>query len=65
MPALFGQVLALLELLSSEIAGNQRMAVGADPVCEVLAGHTDTVALPSRQLSVVNKGPLLHLLVLQ
>ena len=65
MPALFRQMFPLLELLSSEIAGNQRVAVGADAISEVLTGHTDPVAFPVHKLTVVNKGPLLHPLILQ
>ena len=65
MAALFRQMLALLELLLSQIAGNQCVAVGADAIGEVLTSHTGSTPLPSEQLSVVNKGPLLHPLALQ
>ena len=65
MSALLGQMLPLLQLLSSQVAGNQGVAVDADAIGEVLAGHTDPAAFPVRKLTVVNKGPLIHSLVLR
>lgn len=63
--ALLGQVLTLLELLSPEIAGNQRVAVAADAIGEVLTRHANPVAFPAPKLSVIDKAPLLHPQVLR
>lgn len=65
VPALFRQMFPLLELLSSEIAGNQRVTAGTNAIGEVHTGHTSPAALPTEQLTFVNKGPLLHPLVPQ
>ncbi|WP_415411089.1 hypothetical protein ACLM45_05815 [Synechococcus sp. A10-1-5-9] len=41
MPALLGQVLTLLKLLLSQIAGNQGVAMPVHAIGEVLTGHAD------------------------
>ena len=58
--ALLLQVLALLQLLLPEVAAQQGVAVLIHPVGEVLAGDADAGALPSLQLPLVDKTPLLH-----
>ena len=53
-------MLALLELLLSEIAPNHRVAALIDAISEVLAGHADHTAFPALKVMVVDKIPLLH-----
>ena len=53
-------VLALLQLLLSEVAAQQGVAVLIHPVVEALAGDADAAALLSLQLPLVNERPLLH-----
>ena len=53
-------MLALLELLLSELAAHKRVAVLVHSVGEVLAGHADPCSLPALKLQVVNESPLLQ-----
>ncbi len=53
-------MLALLELLLSELAAHKRVAALVHSVGEVLAGHADPCSLPVLKLQVVNESPLPH-----
>ena len=54
------QVLDLLQLLLPEVAANHLAVVLVDAIGELLAGHADHASLPSLQVSIVHKIPLLH-----
>jgi hypothetical protein len=58
--AALDQVIALLELLLTEIAGNHRSAVGIHAIGEVLASQSDPGSLPVLQIPFIHKIPLLH-----
>jgi len=58
--AALDQVIALLELLLTEIAGNHRSAVGIHAIGEVLASQADPGSLPVLQLPFIHKIPLVH-----
>jgi len=57
-------MIALLELLLSEVAGHHRSAVSIHPIDEVLTGQADSLSLPVLKLSLIHKIPLLHRLPL-
>ena len=58
-------MLPLLQLLPSDVAGQQGSAVGIHPIGEVLAGQADPRSLPALQLQLIHKAPLLHTASLQ
>ena len=60
MAATLGQVITLLELLLSEIAGHHRSAVSIHAIGEVLASQTDPGSFPVLKLPLVDKLPLPH-----
>jgi hypothetical protein len=53
-------VVALRQLASPEVAGQQRVAVAIHAVGEVLARHADNTTFPTLQVAIVNKISLLH-----
>lgn len=55
-----GQVLTLLQLLLSQVAGNKPSAVSVHSISKVLKSHTRLAAFPSEQLLLIDKAPLLH-----
>ena len=54
------EVIALTQLLLTGIAAHQRAAVLIDSVSEVLADHAKTCTLPTLQVVILDKAPLLH-----
>ena len=53
-------MVSLLKLFLPGIATKKRVAVLINPVAEVLTGHADAGSLPTLQLPIVHKIPLLH-----
>ena len=60
MAAALDQMIALLELLLSEVAGHHCSAVAIHAIGEVLASQADSSSLPALQLSHIHKIPFLH-----
>ena len=60
MAAALDQMIALLELLLSEVAGHHRSAVAIHAIGEVLTSQADPGSFPVLQLSLIHKIPILH-----
>jgi hypothetical protein len=58
--ATLDQVIALLELLLTEVASNHRSAVSIHAIGEVLTSQADPGSFPVLQLPLIHKIPLLH-----
>ena len=58
--AALGEVITLTQLFLTNIAAHQRAAVLINSVSEVLAGHAKTCTLPTLQVVILHKAPLLH-----
>ena len=60
MAAALDQMIALLELLLSEVAGHHCPAVAIHAIGEVLTSQADPGSFPVPQLSLIHKIPILH-----
>ena len=65
MFALLGEVVALLQLASPEVAAKDRAALLVNAISKVLAGHADMCAFPALKLVIVDEIPLSHALIEQ